>query len=223
MWILVLLVFSPTWMGASLGSLVVNQALLREHPDLVHTSWNWEGKIQATLGTLMMGYALSLPSEETGWTWPNQPGWGVPVVTATFLTAVVSGVAGYVFSNASDAPDMETLAFQATLPGLEEELFWRGLFPALVDRALERPPLGTFCGDAFTAGDLLSTLLFYGEHVAEASIQGSLSQALRETWSVLPATLLFVYVRRRSGSVIPAMVLHNLMNTLPLIGAALRW
>jgi membrane protease YdiL (CAAX protease family) len=218
-----LLAFSATWGGASLGMLTVNQTLLYLHPHVFHGTWNWEGKIQATVGTLLMGELSGIPARERGWVGPSRKGWEMPVLGVTVGVSSWSLVSGYVFSRPEDRFDRETWAFEATLPGLEEELFWRGLFPAALDRMMSPADSFRVAGAPITRGDLVASLLFYLVHVLPQAWMVGWKQALKSTWDVLPATLALVYVRRRSGSVVPGILLHNLMNTLPAVGVALRW
>lgn len=101
----------------------------------------------------------------------------------------------------------ENFAYQATMPGIEEEITFRGIFLLLFVAAFGagKEWLGLRWGWPM----LLTTFYFGLVHVI------SLDNAAAWNWSkfntAFPGFLLWL-VRERRGSVLPAIALHNLMN-----------
>ena len=92
------------------------------------THWNWTGKVLSLALSGILILVLKLRPEAVGITirWRNG-GIGLLVL---FLFVVWGTALGLLFRPGSH--DMETIAFQATMPGLAEELVYRGIVPALL-------------------------------------------------------------------------------------------
>lgn len=90
--------------------------------------WNWEGKILSLLFSAVVVIALSLSPEAVGLTFKQRH---VKIGIAAVIGFVFWGLClGFFFQ--PGIPNAETLAFQATMPGLAEELAYRGIAPALL-------------------------------------------------------------------------------------------
>jgi len=173
--------------------------------------WNWQGKLVSILATLALLFACrSLSFEEVGLTSRLKPGWWKAVVAflvvAVGLWARRSGVLHW--------PDEETFAYQATMPGLDEEILVRGVFLAIFTRAFGQWRTGRTISFGWPA--VLTSLMFGFLHVAGVSSAG-----VEFYWSQMTAAgvgLALWYVRERTGSVWPAVVLHNVYNLLVTAG-----
>lgn len=90
--------------------------------------WNWLGKILSVGLSALVLRILRLRPEAAGVTlrWSH----GRVGVIALCLFVVWGACLGLLFK--PGAPDLETLAFQATMPGLAEELVYRGILPAIL-------------------------------------------------------------------------------------------
>lgn len=93
-------------------------------------AWNWDGKILSLLLSALVIAGLKPTREALGLVAPVHVRTGV---IALVLFTVWGATLGRVFL--PGAADAETLAFQATMPGLAEELVYRGIAPALLLRA----------------------------------------------------------------------------------------
>lgn len=90
--------------------------------------WNWVGKIFSLLLSAVVVVALRLSPEAVGLTLrQNDRKVGMAAVV---LFALWGTCLGLLFK--PGMPDLETLAFQATMPGLAEELVYRGICPAIL-------------------------------------------------------------------------------------------
>lgn len=97
----------------------------------------------------------------------------------------------------------ETWLFQASLPGLVEETVFRGVLLALADRALApRWPRWNVGGAPIGPGGLWVTLLFVALHGA----------SVHTLTGVLPAALLYLWLRARTGSLVAPILAHNAWN-----------
>lgn len=170
--------------------------------------WNWQGKLLALAGSLLLLALWSgLSWREVGVAVPRADAWR-PVLVLSVAAVVVFLVFG------SDAEarggDVETLLFQATMPGLEEELFYRGILWALIDRALPRKRLlfGAWVGMGF----VVSTVLFGLGHGVVVADGGTATFVLAPVVFTGVAGAVFGWVRARTHSVLPAIALHNVLN-----------
>jgi membrane protease YdiL (CAAX protease family) len=167
-------------------------------------AWNWAGHLLAGAGMLLLAALLVRPGLLTwracGLTWQQQPGSWWPALA---VAAAVLAVNAALMSQSSfrlQSVSTETWLFQATVPGLVEEVAFRGVLLALADRAL--PATRRVGGAPITLGGLLVTLVFVLLH--------GLSW---HAWlGVLPAALLYLWLRGRTGSLVAPVVAHNLWN-----------
>jgi membrane protease YdiL (CAAX protease family) len=151
--------------------------------------------------------ALGFSHDELGLTVAQRPGaWraslavALPVLAIHFLTL-------WLAPGSPPLAPLHVWLYQATLPGLVEEIAFRGLLLALADRAA--PPARRWLGAPLGWGALVVTLVFWMLHGL------SLTTAL----AVLPAALLYVWLRARSGSLLLPVMAHNLWNLLILAAA----
>ncbi len=166
--------------------------------------WNWSGALLALAGTLWVAALLArggaVPWREMGFTRAQRPGSLRPAlwVSATTLSLNVLVMNQSNF-RLHDVP-LETWAYQATLPGLFEEAAFRGVLLALADRAFtaRRAVLGISVG----WGGVVVTLVFLALH----------GMTMGTLLGVLPAALLYLWLRLRTGSLIGPIVVHNLWN-----------
>jgi hypothetical protein len=114
-----------------LGGLRLNAVI----PALAGLEWNWAGKIAAVLGTLLM---MRLIPETTpvdfGLTLRQRQGSIRPAVLATIALCAFSWTIQAAFASPTRS-SAERLLYQAFMPGLDEELFFRGLLLAIFLRA----------------------------------------------------------------------------------------
>ncbi|WP_428407141.1 CPBP family glutamic-type intramembrane protease [Hyphococcus sp.] len=176
--------------------------------------WNWAGKIASIAATLVMFAVMAVATkavspESAGFTLRQKPGSVIPALAMIVLLAG-SGIGLELLAADGKSMAPERLLYQATMPGLDEELFFRGLFLAVLGAAV---PSGgvNLLGARITAAGLLVTLLFgLGHGVGIEDGKPFVS------WIFIAVTGWFgfglLWVRERTGSVLLPLLGHNLIN-----------
>lgn len=208
--------FAPRWLVAAGLLVIVNDALLTNVygalPDAIGGQWNWQGKILATLATLAIAAHPALGWKRAGLTFAqDRTGRGLTWAVAA-LFAVLFLVLGLV--SPDEAITGETLAFQSTMPGLEEELFYRGLLLLAFNEALRGRV--RWLGIDVGWGGLLVTLAFGFAHAVGFSDGALEFDPMSFAMTAVPS-LVLLWLRERTGSVVLPVVMHNVANTFPLI------
>ena len=208
--------FSLPWLVAAAALVVLNDVLLTNGygrwPDLIGGNWNWQGKALALGGTLAIAALPGLGWKASGLTLRQAPGSLAPALMVSLPYITFFAVLAFVLPN--DVVSTETLAFQLTLPGLEEEAFYRGVLLLVLGRAFTGRL--TFLGVDWHWGAVLSCILFGLAHAFGFS-DGSfsfdpLTMALTGTPSVIGVWLVL-----RTRSVLMPVLLHNFGNAITFL------
>lgn len=206
--------FSIRWLLTAVALVLLNDAALTNFygqlPNLFDGGdWNWQGKLLATILTLAVAAHPKLGWTNVGLTLAqNAHGRRL-----TYGVAVVVCIAfvGLALSVANDPFDAETLAFQLSMPGFDEEPFYRGTLLLALNEAFRRQ--WRVMGINLGCGGILSCLLFGMGH-AFAFSDGAFSL----DWMTMAATaipaFLLVWFRERTGSLVLPVVLHNFANSI---------
>ncbi|MGL4175103.1 MAG: lysostaphin resistance A-like protein [Dermatophilaceae bacterium] len=146
-----------------------------------------------------------------------RPGSLRPVLVAALVLTAIGAILRLL--GPADDVTFETLAFQLTMPGLSEELLYRGLLWALLAPVL--PAIGTLWG-AEVSWTLVSTSVLFGFGHGVVIRDGSLQ------FDIVAAVVLGLvafglgWIRARSGSVWPAVLAHNAWNSIGVLVSAVR-
>lgn len=171
--------------------------------------WNWSGKIASICVGLAAIRVLGLTRTEVGLVLPaGRRAWLVSA--AGPLLAMLLVLAFTVVVGPNDRPNAETLAYQATMPGLDEELAFRGIGMALLARGLGRPRLGL---PKWALPLAITSLWFTAAHVV-AIEHGHLALMPAAATFVLPMGILLALIRVGSGSLLGGLLGHNAVNVL---------
>jgi hypothetical protein len=166
-------------------------------------AWNWTGKLASIALALVAIAVLRLRRDEVGLVMPR----------AWCATLIAIAVAFHVAMNlvfaTGEPTTIETVLFQATMPGLAEELAYRGVAFALVARAF---------GGAKLPAAIVTTCAFAIVHAISTDnasrgfyVMPFLFAAALGAW--------FAWIRTRSGSVLGGMLAHNGANVAGTLAA----
>ena len=195
------------------GFLVILENAVAELPRVngfQHLHWSWQAALLTTAGTLLVASVTrGVTFASIGVTSSLKPGWLKPSIVALLIAAAVPAV---VFSLGSRVRlTGEGWAYLLVMPGLAEELLFRGLYQSLLNSALGR--CWRFGGARFGWGLLITSVLFAGANglvIVDSQLH---------TRIVLPAaiapfivSLVSGWVRERTNSVWPSVFGHNLSN-----------
>ena len=183
---------------------------LRELPPLLPGErvlghhWNWSGQLLAGAAVLLLAQRLVARAgfrwREFGLTRKQRPGSLRPALSVTAAVLAVNYLLMSLSSFRLGAVPAETWLYQATVPGLVEETVFRGVLLALADRLWT--PRWTVGGAAIGVGGLAVTVLFVALH----------GLSLHTLTGVLPAALLYLWLRARTGTLVAPILAHNTWN-----------
>jgi uncharacterized protein len=174
------------------------------------SSFSWHNKIfEANLGLLFMLLYRKISFREYGLTAKMERGSLKPIVIVFLLLTILTNARHYI-SNGFSTPGTESLFYFATMPGIAEELVFRGVLLALVNRAFGKPwkIFGTQLGWGFIIVSVLYGLLHGLTLDGDLKVKFDLSRLL----ITMLIGFALAWAKEKSGSLIPGMVGHNLIN-----------
>ncbi|HNP35977.1 MAG TPA: CPBP family intramembrane metalloprotease [Woeseiaceae bacterium] len=205
--------FRLGWFIAALALYVLYDGLLTRmffaipnYPQ--ESSWNWLGKTMSLAGMLIVASLPMFGFRRVGLTVEQRPNFRTPLIVFLGLIALFVYLA---IGDRSGIADFETIAFQWTMPSLDEELFYRGVLLLMMNEAFTRK--ATILGAPIGYGGLLTSLLFglaHGFGYAEGSFQFDL---MTFALTGIPS-LILLWLRERTGSLLLPMLGHSASNGL---------
>lgn len=202
------------WIAAALILVVVHDALLTNAWGLVPIpgvgeTWNWTGKLLALIGALAVAAHPALGLRRSGVTLvQDRRGLTGALIVSGLLALIFGGLAIWMGGEGSSPEDF---AFQLTMPGLEEELFYRGVLLLMLNEAFGRPLriLGAPMGWAA----IVTSLAFGLDHAFGYGADGFRFDPLTLALTGGPA-LILVWLREKTGSLLLPVLLHNYANVV---------
>lgn len=164
--------------------------------------------VAATVTGLLMGALgrrLGLSGSAFGWTWRQRPGSLGPALGVSALVLAI-----HAWTLPDDGPQGLAVSaalgwYQASLPGLTEELMFRGLLLALALRACPpATPASRIWGQAPGWGGWVLTAAFIALHGPEPA----------RMLAVLPVAVLALWLRLYTGSLLLPVLVHNAWNAV---------
>ncbi|WP_174296861.1 CPBP family intramembrane glutamic endopeptidase, BDIM_20840 family [Sphingomonas bacterium] len=209
--------FSSRWLVIAALLVAINDACLTRAygvlPHLIGGEWNWQGKLLALAATLIIAATPAFGFREVGLTLRQEPGSLKAALPVALLYCAFFVVIALAFP--SGKADAETVAFQLTMPGLEEEPFYRGVLLFALNQAFTGRK--RFLGVDWGWGAVLSCFLFGLAHAFGFSDGHFSFDAMTMALTALPS-FIAVWLRLRTGSVLLPVLLHNFGNSFSLIG-----
>jgi len=208
--------FSLRWLAIAALLVAINDALLTHVygllPDMLGGAWNWQGKLAALAATIAIAALPAFGFRRIGLTLSHERGSlkaSLPVAAAYCAFFIVIGL---LFP--TDQASAEDVAFQLTMPGLEEEPFYRGILLFALDQAFRGRK--RFLGVDWGWGAVLSCFLFGMAHAFGYS-DGSFSfDAMTMALTGIPS-FIAIWLRLRTGSLLLPIALHNFGNAFSFL------
>jgi hypothetical protein len=183
-------------------------------PHYVHPlrigNWNWSGKIISSIFLYTAIFLLpALRPARAYVTWRQRPGF-IPGALLALVLLFAIQAAAQVFYGSAEKFDLETLAFQATLPGINEEPLWRALVLGAVNaicRSRVRV-LGAELGWAV----VVNALLFALAHALAFDAAWHVQFDMPTLVFVTAVGLILAYVAELTGSILLPVLYHNIFN-----------
>ncbi|MFN3590864.1 MAG: lysostaphin resistance A-like protein [Thermaurantiacus sp.] len=202
------LLLLPSWLGMGFGN------------------YNWAGKLLSI--AVLWTAVLTLPALAPARAFLHRPsvGWIAPTVICTAFLAGATFALNLYFGNTS-AWSFETIAYQATLPGFEEELVFRAILLGLFAAAMapkrcrptrdSAPPPSDRRAELFAA--IISSLLFGLAHgfFLDDAFRPQFDATSFAYTGAIGVGLAWLALHTRS--IWPAIFTHNVVN---LVAAAAR-
>lgn len=208
--------FEPRWLLIAALLVAINDVCLTRFygllPDIIGGEWNWQGKLLALGATLGIAAIPAFGWRNSGLTLAQAPGSLRASIPVAMLYCGFFVALAWAFPGGK--ADGEEIAFQLTMPGFEEEPFYRGVLLLALDRAFTGRT--RFLGVDWGWGALLSCALFGMAHAFGFSDGRFSFDALTMALTAIPS-LLAVWLRLRTGSLLLPVLLHNFGNSFSLL------
>jgi membrane protease YdiL (CAAX protease family) len=177
-----------------------------------HLHWSWQECILSTAWPfLLVALVPGITLASIGVTSRFRSGWLKPSFVAGLLALAVPAV--FFILGARRKLDAGSWVFLMIMPGLAEELVFRGVFQSLLNRVFGKP--WRLASAEFGWGLIISSVLFAGANGLIAV------DAQLHAYIVLPAaiapfmmSLVSGWIRERTDSVWPSVIGHNLSNVV---------
>lgn len=200
------------WVLAAAGLVLLNDVALTNAygllPNVIPGERNWQGKILALAATLAVACLPAFGWKRSGLTLKLEPGSLKPALLVGLAYVAFYGAMAAVFPN--EPASAEEVAFQLTLPGLEEEAFYRGVLLLALSQAFTARV--RVAGVAWGWGALISCALFGLVHAFGYSKGAFSFDPLYFVLTAIPS-LIAVWLALRTRSILLPVLLHNFGNT----------
>ena len=194
-------------------SLVVLDVALTEIPRVdgfQHLHWSWQECIlSAAWPFLLVALVPGISLASIGVASRFRPGWLKPSVVALLVAMAVPAV--FFMLGARKNLDAQGWAFLLIMPGLAEELVFRGVYQSLLNRVFGKP--WRLANAEVGWGIIIAAILFAGSNGLVA-VDAQLHARIVLPAAIAPVMLSLVsgWVRERTDSVWPCVFGHNLSN-----------
>lgn len=207
--------FSPGWLVMATALVFANDAMLTRGYGLIadilpDSEWNWQGKLMALALSLAVAALGMFGWRRSGLTLRQRAGSLRPAAFAFAAYVLFFLVTALAFD--ADQGSVETVAFQLTIPGLEEEIFYRGILLLALNEAFRGRI--RFLGIDWGWGALLSSLIFGLAH--------ALSYSAAEGFAVDPVYLGLTAIPSLLAARHPRWTFHFVPTSCSWLNAAIN-
>ena len=163
--------------------------------------WGWTLKACGLLFSALLILCFPWLRRNVGLRWRQAPG-SLRISIIVFFAYLGYGAISGLFSQPQPF-SLDTILFQATMPSLEEELAYRGIILALLERAFGHSPMT--CRWRFGWASLITSLLFWHNVTLH---DGRLLIPLSMAYTAFDGAI-WALIRTRSGSLLWPMLFHS--------------
>lgn len=198
--------------------LFINQFIVRNIciPEFmtIGTTWNWTGKIAAALFSLIAILILRRKYPiYFAFTLKQKKGSLRPVLRTVGIILIVWVIVLWLFVS-KDNPSLEDHLFQLTIPGISEELAYRGLFLGLLNNVFKKKCI--IFGAEIGWGAVVTSLIFGLVHVIGFN-EASFYFDTKNLFMPLMVGFILAWLRQKTGSLLIPVIFHNVINELSVI------
>lgn len=178
--------------------------------NLINGNWNWDGKIYGIVCGIAMYFIFRRQFNENNFFTLKQNKEGLKsalkVAVAILAIAILGGVVNEKEFN------LETLLFQISMPGIDEEIMYRGVLLGLMCSALRT------CGAVWRSPAIIINAVLFGLVHSLTLGDGALQfNSVNFIWTAILGYS-FGYITIKTRSILIPMLTHNLYNfTLNLL------
>ncbi|MDT7855588.1 CPBP family intramembrane glutamic endopeptidase [Rubrivirga sp. S365] len=190
----------------TLDGFLVSAPVVYDVAQVPGANWNWTGKALSLAWALAFIGFGPLSRRDVGLTVRQRPNSLRPAVLVTVGLVLLGVTIGAVFGGGGPLR-VETLAYQLTMPGLAEELAFRGVFLALLHRAIPAE-----AGAAVSWWPAVVTTLAFAFTHSPSLEGGRIAFAFLPFLLPLVAGAAFAWLREKTGSLLWPTIAHNGLN-----------
>ena len=210
--------FDQKWFAFTFGAYALYEigflaAKLYRLPVFAESRWNWSGMVYSLIliAIVLIFIPKSLRSK-VGLTWRQASGSAFTWLFVAFYAAVFI-ILALQSPPSSFQGDWDTLAFQLTMPSLNEELFFRGLLVVMMDQTfgVSRRILGVPMG----WGALISSIMFGLAH--GLSVRNGISVDFVGVLVPGVIGLLGCWIKEKTGSLLAPVLMHSHGNSIDMV------
>ncbi|WP_411819559.1 CPBP family intramembrane glutamic endopeptidase [Hyphococcus formosus] len=203
--------FRPLWFVGALSLYVLYNFLLTRAYFAIpnfppEADWNWLGKIMSLAGMMLVALLPVFGLKRAGITLHQNPHiWTAWLLLLLFFVFFFS----FAVMGSDGRDDFETILFQWTMPGFDEEVFYRGVLLLAMNEAFRDRMM--VLGAPIGYGGLLTCVLF---GLAHGLSYGSDGFAFDWTFFAITGgpSVLLLWLREKTGSIVMPIIAHNVAN-----------
>ncbi len=176
-----------------------------------NSNWNWTGKIFAIIGAILfLSFYRKFPLSHYFLTFRQNEEFlkkGICIIGFILLIQTI-----FAFFSPPKTLHLETLLFQYSMPGISEEIAYRGIMLGLLVKVLKSKQM------ILNPSVWITAILFGMAHGFSLSKDFDIILKIQPFLSSMSYGLIFGWLTIKSGSILLAIISHNLVNgTLNLI------
>ncbi len=170
-----------------------------------NSRWNWTGKIYAVIGAILfLSVYRKFPLKDYFLTFKQKNKFlrnGVIIITSILIIQILLA-----FFAPNKPLNLDTLFFQFSMPGINEEIAYRGIMLGLLTKVLKNKNL------ILNSSVWVTAILFGLAHGFSLSNEFSIAFNIQPFLRTMIYGLIWGWITIKSGSILLVLISHNLGN-----------